>query len=230
MVEQDPQEPHDRVAEAIREAEAHTSGEIFCVLTGEVSRYLDVALAISVTLALLLPLALIPLGFDARWLPGMASSWQAAHLAAMTLSAGQAVLGYVMIQALVLVTSFFLIAFTPMRRWVVPGPIRRERVRQAALMQFLAHGLQQTRARTGVLIFAAATDRRVEIIADEGIHSKVPPEVWGKIAGEMASDMGKSDVTGAFETAIAECGRVLAEHFPPAPNNPNELSDRLVVF
>ncbi len=223
-------DPHDRVAEAIREAEARTSGEIFCVLTGEVSRYLDVALAVAVSLALLLPLALIPLGFEATWLPGMGSSWQAAHLAAQTLSAGQAVLAYVMIQAVILAVSFVCIAFTPLRRWVVPAPVRRERVRQAAMMQFLAHGLQQTENRTGVLIFAALYDRRVEIIADEGIHGRVDPEVWGRIAADMADNMKKGHVLDAFQAAIAASGKILAEHFPPDPDDTNELSDRLVVF
>lgn len=230
MVAEPVSDPNDRIAAAIREAEARTSGEIFCVLTGEVSRYLDVALAVAVTLAFTLPLLLIPFGFEASWLPGMASSWQAAHLAAQALNSGQAVLAYAMIQALILILSFCVIAYTPLRRWIVPPFIRRERVRKAALMQFLAHGLQQTQGRTGVLIFVALKEHRVEIVADEGIHSRVDPEVWGVIAAEMIETIRAGHVITAYEHAIRACGDVLAKHFPPEPNDINELSDRLVVF
>lgn len=96
--------------------------------------------------------------------------------------------------------------------------------------QFLAHGLHVTRERTGVLIFAALSDHQVEVVADEGIHSKVDQAVWADAAEALARGMKNRDPATGFETAIGLCGGVLAEHFPPRAENPNEIKDRLVLI
>jgi putative membrane protein len=94
--------------------------------------------------------------------------------------------------------------------------------------QFLAHGLHVTRERTGVLIFAALSDRQVEIIADEGIYSRVDPDVWADSVAVLTAGLKEGRPAKGFESAIALAGDVLAEHFPPRPSNPNEVLDRLV--
>ena len=40
-------------------------------------------------------------------------------------------------------------------------------------------------AVTGVLVFASAAERYVEIIADASIHEKVSPEVWDDAIGVL---------------------------------------------
>ena len=96
--------------------------------------------------------------------------------------------------------------------------------------QFLAHGLHVTRERTGVLIFAALSDRQVEVVADEGIHSKVDQAIWADAVEALAKGMKRNDPASGFEAAIGLCGDVLAEHFPPRTENPNEIEDRLVLI
>ena len=49
------QSDHKRIAAAITEAESKTSGEIFCVLAHEVSRYREVPLAWAAVAALVAP-------------------------------------------------------------------------------------------------------------------------------------------------------------------------------
>jgi putative membrane protein len=111
---------------------------------------------------------------------------------------------------------------------VTPRRVRRARVRRAALQQFLAHGLHTTRHRTGVLIFAALSDRQVEIVADEGIHSRVDTEVWARAVDALTRRLRAGRAADGFETAIGLTGDVLAAHFPPRANNPDELPNRLV--
>src|SRR5690606_32712808 len=112
MVMQFTQQDHARVAEAIARAEENTSGEIFCVVARQVSSYRDVSLAWAAAAALLLPLALIPLGFGAHWLPGLpglwAAEWQAAHAAAREVEIGQALAAYALVQAAVFLGVFLL--------------------------------------------------------------------------------------------------------------------------
>lgn len=219
-----------RIADAIAAAEARTSGEIFCVLARRVSSYRDISVGLAAASALLLPLGLIPFGFDPAWIPGLGDGWQAAHLSSTDVLVGQSLAAYALIQSAVFVTVFMLTSIPGVRRLVTPRSIRRARVRRAAMEQFLAHGLHITRERTGVLIFAALSDHQVEVLADEGIHSKVDQAVWADAVEALSRGMKNGDPAAGFETAISLCGDVLAEHFPPRATNPNEIADRLVLI
>lgn len=230
MVTQVTPKDADRIAQAIAQAEASTSGEIFCVLARRVSAYHDVSLAWAAVAALMLPLGLIPLGFEASWIPGFGDGWEAAHLAARDVGIGHALTAYAVIQAAVFVTVFLLTSIPVIRRVTTPRAVRRARVRKAALEQFLAHGIHVTEGRTGVLIFAALEDHQVEVIADEAIHAKVDPSVWGDAVEVLAQGLKRDDPAAGFIAAIGLCGEVLAAHFPPAEQNPNELADKLVLI
>lgn len=228
------QQDHARVSEAIARAEANTSGEIFCVVARQVSSYRDVSLAWAAAAALLLPLALIPLGFGAHWLPGLpglwGAEWQAAHAAAREAEIGQALAAYALVQAAVFVGVILLSLIPAVRRLLTPVALRRTRVRRAAMQQFLAHGLHVTEARTGVLIFAALADHQVEVIADEGIHACVSPEVWADAVAALTTGLRRNQPVEGMQHAIALCGQVLAEQFPPRAADINEVPDRLVVI
>ncbi len=217
-----------RVSNAILVAEHATSGEIFCVLAREVSSYRDVSLGWAAAAALLAPMLLIPLGFEPSWVPGVSDSWEAAQLAARDSLLARTLTAYAVLQALVFVLVFLLACWPPLRRLLTPHALRRARVRKAALRQFMAHGLHMTQDRTGVMIFAALSERRVEVIADAGIHARVDSAVWAEAVNTLTNAMRRGVPAEGFETAVAQVGAVLAEHFPPRPANPDELPNRLV--
>ena len=219
---------HARISAAIARAENATSGEIFCVLARQVSSYRDVSLGWAAMAALLFPLALVPLGFEPGWFPGLGESWEAAHLASRNLSIGQAIAAYSVLQAVVFVTVFLVTCIPVVRRWLTPRSVRRSRVRRAAMQQFLAHGLHTTERRTGVLIFAALSDHQVEVIADAGIHSRVDRDIWGQAVDALTERLRSGQVAQGFEAAIAIAGDVLSTHFPVQARNADELPNRLV--
>lgn len=221
-------EERGRVADAIAAAETRTSGEIFCVLAREVSSYRDISVAWAAAAALLLPLFMIPLGFDFTWFPGLSDSWEAAHLAARNITIGRALAVYAVVQGAVFITVYLLLRIPALTRLATPGGLRRQRTRQAAMHQFLAHGLHVTEHRTGVLIFAAMADRQVEIIADKGIYTRVEPDVWAQAVEVLTTGLADRRPADGFEAAIGLTGAILAEHFPPRPRNPNEVPDRVV--
>ena len=142
-----------RIADAIRAAEAKTSGEIFCVLARNAGTY-----------------RLMPsrLGGGAR-----ADRAAAADLADRM--GGHDDLCH---PADRLHARGGRSVAPALRFRIVPRRTRRERAHAAAMRQFLAQGMQKTAGRTGVLIFAAEAERYVEIIADGGINAKVTQEVW----------------------------------------------------
>jgi putative membrane protein len=219
---------HERVVAAIRAAEETTAGEIFCVFARQVSGYWDVILAWAAGAALILPLIAVPLGFEPTALRGLSDGWRIGHAAAAGSETGTTIAAYAVLQAATFAAVLALGLIPPMRRLLTPPSVRRDRVRKAALNQFLAHGIHVTEARTGVLIFAADADHRVEVIADKGIHQKVDQKIWAEAAAALVAGMKRQAPADGFVRAVELCGGVLAEHFPPRPKNPNEVPDRLV--
>ena len=194
-----------RIADAIRAAEAKTSGEIFCVLARSAGGYRLVPVAWAAAVALIVPLPLIYLS---EWGP---TTIYVVQLIAFTLAA----IG---------------LSQPALRLRIVPRRRKRERAHAAAMRQFLAQGMQKTEGRTGVLIFAAQAERYVEIIADGGIDAKVTQDVWDAAVASLIAAIKDGRAGDGFVAAIEQCGAVLAQHFPVAPGsiNPDELSDKLV--
>ena len=210
---------------AIRDAERKTSGEILCIFTDRVSDYSEVALGYAAGVALLLPLALVAAGLRPWALEEMLAGWR---LGGAEPAPEAGALAYAMLQTVIFVIMLALMAIRRLRLWLTPEPLRRNKVHRAAVQQFLAKGLHQTEARTGVLIFASAADRHAEIVADEGIYKKVNEDVWADALEALGKGMKRGEPADGFVEAITLCGDVLAEHFPPTSANPNELPDEIV--
>ena len=194
-----------RIADAIQAAEARTSGEIFCVLAQRSSYYTLVPVAWAAALALLVPLLLIYL-----------TSWPASVI-------------YVL-QLMAFVAATIVLSRPSLRYRIVPKRARHDRAHSTAMRQFWAQRLHKTQYRTGVLIFVSLAEHYAEIIADAGINEKVTPEVWNNAVVALTSAIREGRIGDGFVAAIAQCGAVLAEHFPIGAGgvNPDELPDRLV--
>jgi putative membrane protein len=195
-----------RISDAIRAAEAKTSGELYCVLARNAGAYRLVPLAWAAAIALAVPWPIIAL-----------SDWPSALM-------------IYLIQLAVFAIAAFGLSQPAIRFHIVPGRTKRERAHAAAMRQFWAHGMHKTQSRTGVLIFAAQAERYVEIIADGGINAKVTQDVWDGAVASLVAAIKDGRPGDGFVEAIAQCGAVLAQHFPAPPGaaNPDELPDRLV--
>jgi putative membrane protein len=198
LTEQDRQQ----ITDAITETERRTSGELVAVIAPTADDYPYVPLLWPAVVALLLPAILLTVA------PGMAV-W--------TLYFAQA-------------TAFFVLALLlhllPVRMALVPASLKRRRASQLAREQFFEQGLHLTRARTGVLIFVAVAEHYVEIIADEGINALVPPGTWDKAVADFVEQVRAGRVAEGFLAVVEVVGARLAEHFPRADNDRDELPDR----
>jgi putative membrane protein len=192
-----------RIAAAIRQAEAKTAGEIFCVVARRSSDDRLVPIAWAAALALLAPLPLI-------------------HLTAWPVS-----IVYLAQLAIFLVAALVL-SLPGLRTRVVPRRARHDRAHAEAMRQFFAQGLDKTEHRTGVLIFASAAERYAEIVADAGINEKVAPAVWDDAVQALVAAIKAGRPADGFVAAIERCGAVLAAHFPPGTLKRNELPDKLL--
>src|SRR5262249_40282893 len=73
-------------------------------------------------------------------------------------------------------------------------------------------------------------DRRVELVADRGIHSKVGTAAWEAICGEMQQEFARGQFERGVVIGVRAVSDLLAEHFPPSGEGRNELPDRPVVL
>ncbi len=208
------QADHSKIDQAVRAAEARTSGEIVCVLANEVSNYREVPLAIAAAVALLAPLIALMLGHH-PWIgwPG-SSDWVGGQTDATNAAINGALQGYGLFQVVLFAVVAGLVAWPPLRRVLTPGTLKQHRVHRAALQQFLATGLHAHAGRTGVVIFAAQKDRRVELLADDAIHAAVGDIAWNAAVKAVQDGMRRNDATSGLIKAVEICGDALAAHFP----------------
>ena len=224
---------HTRINAAIAKAEATTSGEITCVIKRTPLSYPETPFIWAIGAAFLVPLLLSVLGLwpvDAllNALPNDLKTWQAGHEAAKAMLDLERAGAFVVLQLLVFGLCYLIISQHPLRLWLTPRAIIKRRAHQKAIEQFSARGLHLTKGQTGVMIFCALSEHYVEVIADEGIYSRVDKKFWDETIATLLSHIKRDDLTGGFEAAITKCGEALSVHFPPDSVNLNELPDVLI--
>jgi uncharacterized membrane protein len=102
--------------------------------------------------------------------------------------------------------------------------------RERALEQFARLRVWDTEDNAGVLIYLLLADRRVEIVADRGIHALVGDTAWETICGAMQQEFAAGHFEAGVLAGLAAVSDLLAQHFPAqSGDNPNELPDAPVV-
>lgn len=216
-------EDHARVTAAVADAERGTAGEIVTLVAPRSDAYHDVALHWAV-LAMLGALAVL-----ATW-PGLATRlndlvegpW------ADPPGAGRLLLIALVLQAIVFLLVRVALQAMPLRMALTPAPTKARRVRRAATAHFRAAAEARTAKRTGVLLYLSLAEHRAEIVADSGIHATVPPEWWGDAMAALLGPVRDGRPGDGLAAAVERIGALLADHFPAAEDDVNELPDRLV--
>lgn len=200
---------HARIAEAIRKAEAETSGEIYAVLARSSDDYFFAAGFVA-TCGILI--ASVFAAFLAHWY------WFDIRLPIF----GLAVLA-------AFVSAMVLLWFVPsIRMLLVPRRIRYKRAHLNALQQFLARNVHITEQRTGILLFVSMAEHYAEVIADAGINARVEQEEWNAIVSTLIHHASRAAVGEGFVEAIGQAGKLLSHHFLAGDDDVNELDDHLI--
>ncbi|MEN3395539.1 TPM domain-containing protein [Brucella melitensis] len=200
---------HARIAEAIRKAEAETSGEIYAVLARSSDYYFFAAGFVAACGILI---ASVFAAFLAHWY------WFDIRLPIF----GLAVLA-------AFVSAMVLLWFVPsIRMLLVPRRIRYKRAHLNALQQFLARNVHITEQRTGILLFVSMAEHYAEVIADAGINARVEQEEWNAIVSTLIHHASRAAVGEGFVEAIGQAGKLLSHHFPAGDDDVNELDDHLI--
>ncbi len=222
------QDEKDRISDAITQAESKTSGEIFCVLAHEVSRYREVPLLWATVAALIGPPLLVLAGLHRLALASIFSSWTDDSARAMEGLILRGLTTYGLVQAGLFLIVAIIVAVPSVRRVMTPGGLRHHRVAQAARQHFAAAGLHLSKDEPHILIFASLADRRVELVAHENIHQAVGEGPWNAAIAAVVAGIKRGQAGEGFIAGIEICGAALAAHFPPDGPAKNHLPNTIL--
>lgn len=139
-------------------------------------------------------------------------------------------LSILQIQAICFLLVAGLLMLPQMTERVVPRLALKASARSGALEAFLAHGVSQTRGRTGILIFVAARERIVEVVADDGVHATLGPVAWAEICEAISRQTKKGTLSEGLVSGVQKAGELLGGPLPQRPGDVNDISDRVVII
>ena len=209
-----------QIDDAIKNVEKKTSGEIAVAIAPESDSYSFYELffgvivgAVTFTTFILLSNQLIPVLEKQFWeMP----KWFFAVFSGM-------------ISFFVIALVFILTNIPFIDRKIIPLSVKNEAVETMAESTFFRAGINKTKEASGILIYISYLEQKVRILADFGIASKIEVSVWNQIAKNLADNL-KTNATEAICEAVKECGKVLEENFPAKGENPDEISNELIIL
>ncbi|MBI5925280.1 MAG: TPM domain-containing protein [Aquabacterium sp.] len=103
--------------------------------------------------------------------------------------------------------------------------------RERAVALFSQLRVWDTEHNNGVLIYLLLAERRIEILADRGLHACTGPAVWQGISDQLSAALQAGRYEDGLSEAIQAVSNLLRQHFPltSAPNR-NELPDAVVLI
>jgi putative membrane protein len=107
--------------------------------------------------------------------------------------------------------SALLAVFVPAYARLFLRSVRRDaEVRRYAEALFLRHELFKTRERNGVLILVSCFERKVEILADAGLHRSVSEADWRPVIARMTPLLRERRFAEALQEGLAATEELLA--------------------
>lgn len=219
---------HKRITAAIEAAEAGTSGEVFCVLARDVSRYREVPLAWGAIAAFVIPPLMVLTGLHRLALANIFTSWTDDSVRAVEGLILRFVSAYTLVQVGLFLCVALIVSLPPVRRAMTPSSLKAHRVRQLARHHFAASGARLSSTEPHVLIFACWSDHRVELVAHDAINRIVGEKPWNDAVAAVTEGMRAHRPGDGFVRAIEICGAALAQHFPPKGAPKNQLPNTVL--
>ena len=203
----------DHIEEAVRSAEARTSGEIVPVIVAQSDDY-----PIAVRRAGLIGLAAGAVVFEVLRLvwSGWAPAWitnDASLFASMLIGGG----------------LFWLAAakLPSFKRMLIGRDAIDRAVHSRAVHAFVEEEVFATRDRTGILLLVSLFEHRVEVFGDSGINDAVSEDDWGDVIDDVIKGIRKGDAPGGLIRGIERCGELLERKgVGVRPDDEDELSNR----
>lgn len=208
-----PKEEQEKIAGAVRDAERMTSGEIVPFVVGQSDNYETAEWRAGAICGLLAFLA-------AAFLPYARGEWT--RFDPLAVAASTLLIGGGAMLAVRLIP--------PVKRLFAGAHLMTRRVEQRAAEAFIGEEVFATEKRTGILIFLSMMERRVLVMGDAGIHSRVRQDDWHEIIALVVKAIHAGKPADGLVEAIRRCGALLAAHgVARTAGDTDELADGLRI-
>ncbi len=199
-----------RIETAIGAAESGTSGEIVTLVLQASSGYWLVSMTVAISGALITS--------------AIGIVWHAIHPGwglTYEIGASLTMLGFC--------AGLFLTRFSALLRLFTPKKLAADRVHREILAHFTKLGMANTRDRTGVLLMISEVERRVEILADSGIHDKMIDGHWDTLVNRLVQRIREGKAGDGVVELLQAIAKELHVHFPRKDDDTNELNNRVLI-
>jgi len=102
---------------------------------------------------------------------------------------------------------------------------KNKSVAQIAHDEFFRLKMNETRDKTGILLFFLLEERSFYICADEGINSLVTQDTWDVIRDKIQLSFKEGNFLLGVLSGLDDIGSILSKHFPRKSDDTNELSN-----
>lgn len=205
----------EEIADAVKSVERVSSGEIVPMIVRHSSSYKTIEIYFSIFCSLLFStLTLLILDAKTFTIFNTFHKFMAFYIA--LLFAG-------------FVIGALLFKIEKLRYMIIARHFKELKVHQAAQRSFFENGLYKTRHKTGIFIYISMFERKVVVIGDEGINSKLQQEDWDNAVKIIIDGIKIGKIKDGIVAGIKSCSEMLQKHFPIESDDTNELSDEMII-
>jgi putative membrane protein len=119
------------------------------------------------------------------------------------------------------------IGVAPLRRALTSRSLMHRNVRTAARAAFVDMGVSKTHGRSGILVFVAVFERRVEVVADAGIDTALLGGAWLDAQRALGAAVRPRADVAKLVAALRLFGPALGKVLPRETGDVNELPDEM---
>jgi putative membrane protein len=214
------QAEREQVEAAVAEAEQQTSAELVCAVATESGRY-DRAEGAWGLIGAVLTLMLANTVLISA--PAQGASW--------TIDRGLGLAGQVAAVVIGFVAGNLLASyFHPLRRLLVSNRELAAETERAAWAVFAQRRMRSTRQQGGLLIYVSLFERRVVILADDGILGPLGQVFLDQLRDEAVAHLRAGRRLATFVDTVRLAASRLAEPLPVETDDTNELHNQLVCI
>jgi uncharacterized membrane protein len=106
---------------------------------------------------------------------------------------------------------------------------RKKSLHQLAVEEFHKLKMNNTRHKTGILLYLLLHEKQFYILGDQGIHEKIGDETWAQVRDEIQAHFKDGNFPEGILWGIERVGKILAGHFPIKPDDIIELSSEVAI-